>query len=48
MSDQFAIGLLIQMVDELKARMESLEDRLAAIEDGEDESPETYLDGSKV
>ena len=46
MSDQFAIGLLVQMVEQMRAQIESLTERVEALEAGEDEGPQ-YLDGSK-
>ena len=49
MNDQFALGLLAQIVQNLEAKVEALTLRVEELEAGsEDGQPATYLDGSPI
>lgn len=49
MSDQFALGLLAQIVDQLEQRVEALEIRLEEMEtQAEGDEPTRYMDGTPI
>ena len=49
MKDQFALGLLAQIVQGLEDKMEALTLRVEALEAGiDDDQPSAYLDGSPI
>jgi hypothetical protein len=52
MSDQFSIGLLSQMVGDLIARVQALEEQMASLSEpaeyGDEEAAQTYMDGTPV